>query len=135
MEHITEHHSVPAPSVYGFLWLVNVSDARRIALIASLAEYCTQHELLLAGVFSDRKPTTGPLSAAFAGLLDVLTLPDTYGVVLPAASHLGSKTIAAERKKRIGIVGARLLLVRARSARIPIDCRVAGYAATSDAEA
>ncbi|SOE11626.1 hypothetical protein SAMN06272775_2617 [Streptomyces sp. 2323.1] len=110
MESLTEHRRVSGPVVYGFLRLLRVSAARQGALMASLAEYCRSHELLLSGVFTERSAATG--SAAFTGLLDVLALPDTYGVVAPAASHLGTKPIAGERQKRIETAGARLLLVR-----------------------
>ncbi|WPB93052.1 hypothetical protein [Streptomyces malaysiensis] len=112
MEPLTEHRRVNGPVVYGFLRLVNVPEARQIALIASLAEYCRRHELLLSGVFTDRKATAGPITPAFTGLLDVLTLPGTYGVVLPAVSHLGPKGIATERESRIDAAVARMLLVR-----------------------
>ncbi|MEU5607505.1 hypothetical protein ACI2L4_08465 [Streptomyces sparsogenes] len=112
MEPLTEHRRVTFPVVYGFLRLVNVPEARQIALTASLAEYCRQHELLLSGVFTDRKATAGPITPAFTGLLDVLALPCTYGVVLPAVSHLGPKAIATERERRIDAAEARVLLVR-----------------------
>jgi hypothetical protein len=113
MEPLTEHRDVNGPVVYGFLRLVKVSATREIALSASPAEYCRQHELLLSGVFTDRTTTAGcPASSAFTGLLDVLTLPDTYGVVLSAASHLGSKTMATERAEQLDTPGARLLLIR-----------------------
>ncbi|MGW2508265.1 hypothetical protein ACWC0A_02335 [Streptomyces scopuliridis] len=112
MESLTEHRGVNGPVVYGFLRLVNVSTARETALSASLAEYCRQHELLLSGVFTDRTAPGGHGSAAFTGLLDVLALPDTYGVVLPAASHLGPKVIAAQRERELATAGVRLLLVR-----------------------
>ncbi|WP_189295472.1 hypothetical protein [Streptomyces albospinus] len=52
------------------------------------------------------------MGAAFTGLLDVLDLPDVYGVVLPSASHLGPKSIAAERQREIARSGVRLMLVR-----------------------
>lgn len=112
MEPLTEHRLVSGPVVYGFLRLVRVSEARQEALLASLAEYCRSHELELSGVFTEREANTGPGSAAFTGLLDVLILPDVYGVLAPAASHLGPKAIAAERGRRIEAVGSRLLLVR-----------------------
>ncbi|WP_327735424.1 hypothetical protein OG749_17925 [Streptomyces nojiriensis] len=111
MEPLTEHRSVSGPVVYGYLRLVRVSLARQMALNEALAEYCRQHELTLSGVFTERDTGSGP-SAAFTGLIDVLELPDTYGVVLPAASHLGPKEIAAPRQARITAAGARLLLVR-----------------------
>lgn len=112
MEPLTEHRVVNGPVVYGFLRLVRVSKARQEALAASLAEYCGSHELQLSGLFTDRDVTPGASSAAFTGLLDVLALPDVYGVIAPAISHLGPKAIAAERGRRIEKAGSRLLLVR-----------------------
>jgi hypothetical protein len=109
MQPLTEHRGVTGPIVYGYLRLVRVSAARREALAGSLAEYCRRHELLLSGVFTEH---TNAAVTAFTGLLDLLVLPDAYGVVLPAASHLGPKAIAAERGRRIEATGARLLLVR-----------------------
>ncbi|MFI6874948.1 ATP-binding protein [Streptomyces sp. NPDC050400] len=111
MEPLTEHREINGPLVYGFLRLVGVSAARHTALAASLTAYCRGHELQLAAVFTDRE-SSGPDSAAFTGLLDVLALPDAYGVIAPAMSHLGPKTIAAERARRIRTAGSRLLLVR-----------------------
>ncbi|MEU3715147.1 hypothetical protein [Streptomyces californicus] len=111
MEPLTEHRLVSGPVVYGFLRLAHVTRARQEALAASLAEYCRSHELQLSGLFTDRD-AVGPASAAFTGLLDVLALPDVYGVVAPAMSHLGPKAIAAERGRQIESAGARLLLVR-----------------------
>ncbi|MFQ6200425.1 hypothetical protein [Streptomyces sp. NPDC000405] len=114
METLTEHRPVSGLVVYGFLRLVRVSQARQDALVASLTEYCRSHELQLSGVFTDRDASAGPASAAFTGLLDVLALPDVYGVIAPAMSHLGPKAIAAERGRWIEAVGSRLLLVRHR---------------------
>lgn len=112
MEPLTEHRLVSGPVVYGFLRLVRVSEARQGALVASLAEYCRRHELELSGVFTDRDASADPGSVAFTGLLDVLALPDVYGVLAPAASHFGPKAIAAERGRQIEAAGSRLLLVR-----------------------
>ncbi|MGW2837230.1 hypothetical protein ACWCWD_05475 [Streptomyces sp. NPDC001493] len=129
MEPLTEHRLVSGPVVYGFLRLVRVSEARQEALVASLAEYCRSHELELSGVFSEREASAGPGSAAFTGLLDVLALPDVYGVLAPAASHLGPRAIAAERGRWIKAAGSRLLLVRRPhpackpTAPTPVACR------------
>jgi hypothetical protein len=109
VEPLTEHRLVSGPVVYGFLRLVRVSAARQDALMASLVEYCRRHELLLSGVFVERAPSG---IAAFAGLLDVLALPGTYGAVAPAASHLGTKATARERQDRIEALGSRLVLMR-----------------------
>ncbi|MFI9231677.1 hypothetical protein [Streptomyces rimosus] len=84
-----------------------------MALTDALAEYCRDHELVLGGLFIERDRGTCTRTAAFTGLLDALALPDAYAVVLPAASHLGPRPIATERKRQItGSTGARLLLMR-----------------------
>lgn len=116
---LTERRDVNGPVVYGFLRLVMASVARQQALAASLAEYCRQHELLLSGVFTEHTARPGWSSAAFTGLMDVLAVPGTYGVVLPAACHLGPKSTAAERQRRIDATGARMLAVR--GATVAID--------------
>ncbi|MGW8398290.1 hypothetical protein ACWGLP_16625 [Streptomyces lydicus] len=112
MEPLTEHRPVNGPIVYGFLRLPKSAAARQTALTGALAEYCRSHELVLGAIFIERCSTTSAPSAAFTGLLDVLDLPDVYGVVLPAASHLGRKSIAAERRRQITGSGVRLMLVR-----------------------
>ncbi|WP_342781681.1 hypothetical protein [Streptomyces piniterrae] len=100
------------PTVYGFLRLPKSAAARQTALTEALAEYCRNHELVLGAIFIERGTGANAHSAAFTGLLDVLDMPDVYGVVLPAASHLGPKPIAAERKREIAGSGVRLMLVR-----------------------
>ncbi|WP_329144843.1 hypothetical protein OIU91_09825 [Streptomyces sp. NBC_01456] len=112
MEPLTEHRPVNGPVVYGFLRLAKNSAARQTALVGVLAEYCRSHELVLGAVFIERGSTTCAHSAAFTGLLDVLDMPDVYGVVLPSDSHLGPKSIAAERRRHITGSGGRLMLVR-----------------------
>ncbi len=125
MEPLTEHRVVAGPVVYGYLRLVRASAARQEALTAALAEYCRRHELLLSGVFTERSAAGTP---AFTGLLDVLALPDTYGVVLPADSHLGAKPIAVDRARRIEAAGARLLLIRGTRRHCPAGHRTAHLA-------
>ncbi|TQF04583.1 hypothetical protein E6W39_23075 [Kitasatospora acidiphila] len=113
MEPLTEHRPLNGPVVYGFLHLVKASAGRGSALTAALTEYCRQHELLLGAIFTERTaPAQGERSAAFVGLLDVLALPDTYGVVLPAASHLGPRAVATARRKRLAEADTRVLLLR-----------------------
>jgi hypothetical protein len=118
MEQLTERRPISGPVVYGFLHLVRAPSGRAGVLTAALTEYCRRHELLLGAVFTECAPPDvtvpdGPgRSAAFTGLLDVLALPDTYGVVLPAASHLGPRVIAAPRRIRLAEAGARIILLR-----------------------
>ncbi|MEV7006675.1 hypothetical protein [Streptosporangium sp. NPDC051022] len=100
---------------------MKASKARQDALSQALAEYCRQHELLLAGVFTERNPAAGvDRSPAFTGLLDVLAVPGVYGVVLPTFTHLGPRASARQRQRKIAGLGARLLLIRdaARSHRL-----------------
>ncbi|MEU5774549.1 hypothetical protein ABZ819_14830 [Streptomyces venezuelae] len=122
MECLTEHHPVNGPVVYGYLRLVRVSANRQAALRTSLVQYCRFHELQLVGVFTDRDVITGPSSAAFTGLLDVMALAGTYGAIAPSLSHLGPKAIATERALHIAETGARLMLARSS----PAHVRVAG---------
>ncbi|MFJ8669994.1 hypothetical protein [Streptomyces sp. NPDC093600] len=118
MEPITEHREVGEVHVYGYLRHTTGLAARHTALVDSLAEYCLQHELTLHGVFTEREATTTPLAPAFVGLLDVLALAGTYGVVVPSRSHLGPKGLAAERERRIKEAGASLIVVRRSSPRL-----------------
>lgn len=54
MEPITELRPVDGPVVYGYLRLPRASPARREALVTALTGYCQQHELALAGLFTER---------------------------------------------------------------------------------
>ncbi|WP_432093182.1 hypothetical protein [Streptomyces sp. bgisy100] len=112
MDPLTEHRTVNGPIVYGFLRLPQRAAARQTALTGALVEYCHSHELVLGAIFIERDSTATASSTAFTGLLDVLDLPDVYGVVLPAPSHLGPKPIAVERRLQITGSGVRLILAR-----------------------
>jgi hypothetical protein len=108
---LTEQHDVDGPIVYGYLRLHRSTPERQAALMVTLAQYCDQHELQLCGTFTDRGARLAD-DRAFAGLLDVLLLSGAYGVVLPTATHLGGKQVAAMRRKQVAALGARLLFVR-----------------------
>lgn len=108
---LTERHPVPGPDVYGFLRLTWTRRARRRALSVVLDEYCRTHELKMAALFVEHAPDDF-YSPAFVGLLDTLTLPNAYGVVIPSLGHLGPSRTAAERARIILGVGARLMQVR-----------------------
>lgn len=109
MEPLTEQRRVSGPVVYGFLRLVGLSAARQRALTTAINEYCKSHELTLGGMFTERCTST---AAAFTGLLQVLKIPGSYGVVLPAPSHLGPRELALDRQRLIDAAGAHLLFVR-----------------------
>lgn len=111
MEPLTEQRKVPGPVVYGFVRLTrNAPAVRRQALADALTHYCDQHEVTLGGVFTERSDQP----AAFTGLLDVLAMPDVYGVVIPARGHLGPTELAARRSQQLRLAGARLMFARAR---------------------
>ena len=109
---ITERRPVAFPQVFGYLRHVTGGPPRHAALVDCLTEYCERHELALCGVFTERDSTVITRSPAFVGLLDALELPDAYGAVVPALSHLGPKGLGTERKRQITKAGARLIVVR-----------------------
>ncbi|MFG2955841.1 recombinase family protein [Streptomyces sp. NPDC048291] len=111
-ELITERRPVAFPQVFGYLRHITGGLPRHAALVDCLTEYCRRHELTLGGVFTDRDATVTVRSAAFVGLIDALQLPDIYGVVVPALSHLGPKGVGAERRRQITATGTRPLVVR-----------------------
>ncbi len=117
MEHITERHPVPGPVVYGYLRLSGVQPSRRRALTRALKGYCGDHELQLGGVFTDAGESQ-TMSPAFAGLLSVLVMDPTYGVVIPARTHLGSRGLGVERTDLIARTGRRLMVLRDSDTRV-----------------
>ncbi|EKX62255.1 hypothetical protein STRIP9103_04709 [Streptomyces ipomoeae 91-03] len=117
-ELITERRPVTGPQVFGYVRHITGGLARHAALLDCLADYCRRHELTLCGVFTDRETTLAARSPAFVGLLDALELPDSYGAVIPALSHLGPKRIARERRRQIDATSTRLVVVRAATSTI-----------------
>jgi hypothetical protein len=113
MEPITEQRQVPGPVVYGYLLLTAACRARRAALSRALAEYCEQHELTLAAVFTDASDDTVQ-APGFAGLLDALAMEPSYGVVIPTRAHLGHGRTGTSRLAVITGTGRRLMLIRGR---------------------
>ena len=111
---ITEQRPVPGPVVYGYLLLTAACRARRAVLSRALAEYCEQHELTLAAVFTDVGDDTVQ-APGFTGLLDVLATEPSYGVVIPTRAHLGHSRAAGSRLAVIVGTGRRLMLIRGKT--------------------
>ncbi|MCI3277013.1 hypothetical protein [Streptomyces cylindrosporus] len=111
-ELITERRPVTFPPVFGYLRHVTGGLPRHAALVDCLTAYCDRHELALCAVFTERDRSVVIRSPAFVGLLDALELPDTYGAIVPALSHLGPRSLGAERKRQVTAAGARLIVVR-----------------------
>ncbi len=105
--------------IYGYIRLARRNLARRIGLLVELCVHCEQHGLALATVFTEYGDARTERPAAFVGLLDVLALAGTHGVIISAGSHLGRGEVAAARRRSIARTGAQLLIVhspqRARS--------------------
>lgn len=112
MEPITEQRQVPGPVVYGYLLLTAACRARRAALSRALAEYCEQHELTLAAVFTDAGDDDTMQAPGFTELLDVLATEPSYGVVIPTRAHLGHGQAAGSRLAVLAGTGRRLMLIR-----------------------
>ena len=112
---ITEQRQVPGPVVYGYLLLTAAGRTRRVALSRALAGCCEQHELTLAAVFTDTGDDTVQ-APGFTGLLDVLTMEPSYGVVIPTRAHLGHGRAAGSRLAVIAGTGRRLMLIREKTA-------------------
>ena len=108
---ITEQRQVPGPVVYGYLLLTAAGRTRRAALSRAVAGYCEQHELTLTAVFTDTDDDTVQ-APGFTGLLDVLTMEPSYGVVIPTRAHLGHGRAAGSRLAVIAGTGRRLMLIR-----------------------
>jgi len=108
---VTEQRRVPGPVVYGYLLLTAACRARRAVLSRALAEYCEQHELMLAAVFTDIGDDTVQ-APGFTGLLDALAAAPSYGVVIPTRAHLGHGRTAGPRLTVIAGTGRRLMLIR-----------------------
>jgi hypothetical protein len=108
---ITEQRPCEWPIVYGYLRLANKNPARRAALSQVLRGYCRRHELKLMTVFTDYGKSVSPLPG-ITGLLDVLRLVDTYGVVTLSPSHLGNGDMRTTHEQQIARTGCRLLMVR-----------------------
>lgn len=108
MGSLTEQQKVSWPIVCGYLRLAGLSTARQRALIAAVNQYCFDHELVLGGLF--REDRASP-DLAFTGLLQALTTRRAYGVIVPAAAHLGPKDLGLNRRQMIDDAGARLLLM------------------------
>ncbi|MEU5978405.1 ATP-binding protein [Streptomyces sp. NPDC047315] len=111
MEALTEQRIVPRPVVYGFLRLPAGALPRADALRHALTAYCARHELALSGVFTEHTTSdAGP--AAFTALLDALTVPGGYGVVIPSPAHLGPRQQASARADEIRRTGAVVISLR-----------------------
>lgn len=112
MQPLTENRATPGPVVFGFLRVTAAAASRRRALSDALAYFCTDHEVTLGGIFTERIDRAASPSAAFTGLLDALSLTGVYGVVLPTHGHLGPAALAARRRQQLQQAGARLMVAR-----------------------
>jgi hypothetical protein len=101
------------PLVYGYVLGVRRYPTYIARCRRSLERYCWQQRLQLGTVFADQDIAVDALQRpGFAGLCDVLRLPDPYAAVLLHARQLSPEpTVAAELLHRIQLTGARVLVV------------------------
>jgi DNA invertase Pin-like site-specific DNA recombinase len=75
--------------VYGYLRPETPDELEIAAWRKDMAHFCREAGYRLAGVFIDRGvPHDCVKRPGLGGLLDVLALPETYGLVVPGIEHL-----------------------------------------------
>jgi hypothetical protein len=112
MSDITERRPCFFPIVYGYIRLPAQQHGRRVALESALRGYCSEHEMTLGGTFTECGAGQVAVTAPFIDLLRALTMPGTYGVIVPSVSHLGCGQVVNHRQQCIKRIGVRLLIIR-----------------------
>jgi hypothetical protein len=103
----------PLPVVYGYWRLSARATHQAATLAAKLSAYCAEHQYLLGGTFTDWCLSDKTLRrSGLAGLLDALSLPETYGALIPCETHLSSCCdLRADLRRRIARTGAVLIIM------------------------
>jgi hypothetical protein len=107
------------PLVYGYLRSRQEQPNHAAICRRALERYCQRERLQLCTVFADLGIGDEQLiRPGFAGLCDVLRLPDSFAAVLVSVNHLSPASRAAEHlAQQIRSTGARLLFVRQETAK------------------
>jgi hypothetical protein len=78
--------------VYGYVHRAKADEVGLASDRKEITRYCRSRGYHLVTIFCDRKaPDNELLRAGFVGLLDALSLPDSYGVVVTEQSALSSQ--------------------------------------------
>ncbi|PRY40513.1 recombinase family protein [Umezawaea tangerina] len=101
------------PVVYGYLRLEEPDNDQIAMLCKELSSYCAEAGFLLASVFVDREvPGKQVKRPGFAGVIDVLDLASSHGVVVPHLDHLSiDNEVLAFLRRLIRRRGSVLLVV------------------------
>lgn len=106
---------VMARLVYGYI-RVEEPDEIEIALLRmEMAAYCEAHGYRLANVCCDRgSDGTESDRVGLTAALDALTLPSSYGLLVPALAHLSTDDVVRDGLVRLARrTGAKLLVLHA----------------------
>ncbi|HEX6341385.1 recombinase family protein [Umezawaea sp.] len=99
--------------VYGYIRMEEPDEIEIALLRRDISRYCTDRGLLLGSTFVDRDVRGHEIArTGFTALLDVLTFPDSYGVVVPTVDHLSTNDgIRKVLTTRIVGVGRKLFVI------------------------
>lgn len=99
--------------VWGYLHTEQADEIEIAALRHEIAAFCRAHDLKLVGVRIDRWLSTDQVvRPGFSALLEVLELPESYGVVVPHLDRLSEEENArALLIQRIKRTAAELIVI------------------------
>ncbi|ONI91753.1 hypothetical protein ALI22I_07775 [Saccharothrix sp. ALI-22-I] len=100
-------------TVYGYLCAEAPDELELAVWRKEIAQFCRGRGLHLVTVFIDRRePPDRVKRPGLAGLLDALSLPDSYAVVTPTVAHLSTDHAALDVLHRsISHTGSRLFVI------------------------
>lgn len=109
--------------VYGYIRAEEPDEAEIGLLRNEMAAYCKERELRLAGVCCDRGSDGLELARpGFTAALDVLALPTSRALLVPALGHLSTNDVVRDGLIRmVRRTGAGLLVMHAPSGTAPAE--------------
>jgi hypothetical protein len=101
--------------VYGYIRAEEPDEIEIALLRTEMAAYCDAHGYRLTNVCCDRgSDGTESDRAGFTAALDALTLPSSYGLLVPALAHLSTDDVVRDGLVRlVRRTGAKLLVLHA----------------------
>ncbi|MCA1695237.1 MAG: recombinase family protein [Actinobacteria bacterium] len=108
------------PKVFGYIRSSRLDPVKVVRLTHELEEYADREGLALAYVFTDNGvSSTALVRPGFSVLLDSLSHPSAYGLVIPAVYHLSWRpAVRATLEQQIRETGA-VLYVMPAATRLP----------------
>lgn len=108
-----ESASGPARTAYGYIRMETPDEIEIALQRREIGTFCAARGLTLGAVFVDRG-VQGDVTArlGFTALVDVLSFPDSYAVVVPTLGHLSERPgVRRVLTSRIQGTASRLLVV------------------------